>query len=50
MLAVPLAIVTVTRAGDDNYAFATEWLASVPVIPPAREPHPVCGSPGWVTR
>jgi len=32
MLAVPLAIFTVTRAGDDNYAFATGWLAFVPYV------------------
>jgi len=30
LLAVPLATFTVTRAGDDNYAFSTGWVAFVP--------------------
>ncbi|MEJ7764176.1 MAG: hypothetical protein WKF86_01655, partial [Acidimicrobiales bacterium] len=32
LLAAPVAIFTVTRAGDDNYAFTTGWLAFVPYV------------------
>ncbi len=32
LLSIPLATFTVTRAGDDNYAFATGWLAFVPYV------------------
>jgi len=32
LLAVPLSTATMSRAGDDNYAFATAWLAFVPYV------------------
>lgn len=32
LLAVPLSTMTMSRAGDDNYAFATAWLAYVPYM------------------
>ncbi len=32
LLAVPLSTVTMSRAGDDNYAFATGWLVFVPYV------------------